>query len=93
MNKAPRYSAELTALVGTLTLKGALPAALSDPAEKEQVVPEPGEGVAQKREIPQKKPKKQPLMAWESIQHKINTNKVIKKKKKNMAMRMERMEE
>ena len=79
MNKAPRCSAELTALVGTLTLTGALPAALSDPAEKEQVVPELGEGVAQKRKIPQKKPKKQPLLAWESIHHEINTNKSFKK--------------
>ena len=33
--------------------------------EKEQIVPKPGEEVAQKKKISQKKQKKQKLMAWE----------------------------
>jgi hypothetical protein len=39
--------------------------------EKELIVPKPEEEAVQ---ISQKKLKKQKLMAWESIQHKINAN-------------------
>ena len=46
--------------------------------DKEQVVPKPEEEVAQKKKISQKKLKKQKLMARESIQHKINADKVKK---------------
>nr|XP_012332215.1 60S ribosomal protein L17-like [Aotus nancymaae] len=40
--------------------------------EEEQIIPKPEEEVASRKKISQKKLKKQKLMAWESIQHKIN---------------------
>ena len=49
--------------------------------EKEQIVPKPEEEVAQKEKIPQKKLKKQKLMAQEEMPQKINANKSKKKKK------------
>ena len=49
---------------------------------KEQIVSKPEEEVAQKEKIPQKKLKKQKLMAQEEMPQKINANK-SKKKKKN----------
>ncbi|XP_060053759.1 large ribosomal subunit protein uL22-like [Erinaceus europaeus] len=51
--------------------------------EKEQTVPKPEE-VAQKKKISQKKLKKQKLMAWEYIEHKISVTET--KKKKNVPL-------
>lgn len=43
--------------------------------EKKKIVPKPEEEFAKNKRIPQKRLKKQKLIAREEIQHKINANK------------------
>ena len=52
--------------------------------EKEQIVPKPEMEVSQKKKLSQKKSKKQKLMSWDQVQHKINAGRTKGRKKMDL---------